>query len=566
MQEKRVIVIEPTQVIHEDINGLPTLKPKLKVCAYARVSTDSEDQLHSVEAQKSVYTQKIQENDDWDFIGLYADEGLSGTSIQKRPQFLQMIEDAKAGKIDLILTKSLSRFARNTVDTLTIIRELREINVDVFFEKENIYSSDTKVDFMLTIFSSIAQEEARNISENVKWGFRKRFKEGKVHINTKRFLGYDKDDDGNIVINEEQAKTVTIIYDMYISGSSLKEIVIFLTENELQNGRGEIFWTPATVSAILTNEKYCGDAILQKRVTVDYLTHKSVKNDGHAPKYYIMNNHEPIVSRTKFELVQELKKKRGRKRKQSNYGNIYPLSGIVFCGKCGAVMNRSYYNYGKATERVVLTCRKNNKEHVCSNKPIDNDTLEKAIVKSIKELELSKDTIIDETLEIVRSCLSSSELETEISDLKKQITKTEKSIKDIIDLNVNSIADNTEFYKSIYNEKKAQLIDLKAQLNNKKSSLVNGHLHEERIQEMKEFLDGNIGLNKNILMGTYKFIIALKPSEALLLISDNPMTKKSIKNELEVYKAMPSIHTDKVKSTNEKYEITYHVVDLREQE
>ena len=162
---------------------------------------------------------------------------------------------------------------------------------------------------------------------------------------------------------------------MYISGSSLIEIVVFLTENELENGRGEIFWTPATVSAILTNEKYCGDAILQKRVTVDYLTHKSVKNDGHAPKYYIMNNHEPIVSRTKFELVQELKKKRGRKRKQSNYGNIYPLSGLVFCGECGAVMNRSYYNYGKTTERVVLTCKKKNKEPVGTHKPIDKDTL-----------------------------------------------------------------------------------------------------------------------------------------------------------------------------------------------
>jgi adenylosuccinate synthase len=203
---------------------------------------------------------------------------------------------------------------------------------------------------------------------------------------------------------------------------------------------------------------------------------------------------------------------------------------------------------------------------VCTNKPIDNDTLEKAIIKSIKELELSKDTIIDETLEVVRSCLSSSEIETEISDLKKQISKAEKSIKDIIDLNVNSIADNTEFYKSIYNEKKTQLIDLKAQLSNRKAILVNGHLHEERIQEMKEFLDGNIGLNKNILMGTYKFVIALNPSEVLLLISDTHMTKKNIKSELEIYKAMPFIHTDKVRSSNEKYEITYHVVDLREQE
>ena len=566
MQEKRVIVIEPTQVIYEDINGMPTLKPKLKVCAYARVSTDSEDQLHSVEAQKSVYTQKIQENDEWDFGGLYADEGLSGTSMHKRPQFLQMIEDAKAGKIDLILTKSLSRFARNTVDTLTIIRELRETNVDVFFEKENIYSSDTKVDFMLTIFSSIAQEEARNISENVKWGFRKRFKEGKVHINTKRFLGYDKDDDGNIIINQEQAKTVRIIFNMYISGSSLKEIVVFLTENEITNGRGVVFWAPATVSSILTNEKYCGDAILQKRVTVDYLTHKSVKNNGHAPKYYIMNNHEPIVSRTKFELVQELKKKRGRKRKQSNYGNIYPLSGIVFCGECGAVMNRSYYNYNKSNERVVLTCRKNNKDHICSNKPIDNDTLEKAVIQSINELGLSKDTIIDETLEVVKSCLSSATLENYITQLTKDISKAEKGIKEIINLNVDSIADNTEFYKSLYNEKKTEIVDLRAQLSNKKSMLVNSHLHEERIHEMREFLNGNIGLNKNILMGTYKFIIALNTEEVLLLISDNPITKKNIHSELELYKMMPKIHSGLVSSNNGKRTIKYKVLDVRNKE
>lgn len=563
MQKKRVIVIEPTQVIHEDKNGLPTLKPKLKVCAYARVSTDSEDQLHSVEAQKSVYTEKIQENEAWDFIGLYADEGLSGTSIKKRPQFLKMIKDAKAGKIDLILTKSLSRFARNTVDTLTIIRELRELNVDVFFEKENIYSSDTKVDFMLTIFSSIAQEEARNISENVKWGFRKRFKEGKVHINTKRFLGYDKDDLGKIIINEAQAKTVRIIFDMYISGASLKEIVSFLTENKLKNGRGEVFWVSATVNAILTNEKYCGDAILQKRVTVDYLTHKSVKNDGHAPKYYIMNNHEPIISRTKFELAQELKKKRSRKRKQSNYGNIYPLSGIVFCGQCGAVMNRSYYNYGKENERVVLTCRKNNKGHVCSNKPIDNHTLEKAIIDSIKALKLSDENIIDETLDIVQSCLNSTHIEDEITSLKKDITKTQKDIKDIININVDSISNNSDFYKSIYDEKKAELIDLKAKLSNKKSLLLSKHLHEERIQEMKLFLDGHIGLNKNILLNAYKFIIALNPSEALLLINDEVITNKRIDEDLDVYKAISPIYTGYAKSTNGKQEIHYKVIDLR---
>jgi len=353
---------------------------------------------------------------------------------------------------------------------------------------------------------------------------------------------------------------------MYISGSTLKEIVTFLTENDLRNGRGEVFWVSATVSAILTNEKYCGDAILQKRVTVDYLTHKSVKNDGHAPKYYIMNNHEPIVSRTKFELAQELKKKRGRKRKQSNYGNIYPLSGIVFCGQCGAVMNRSYYNYGKENERVVLTCRKNNKDHICSNKPIDNNTLEQAAIQSIKELEISKNTIVDDTLEIVRSCLNSSDLESEISYLKKEISKAEKGIKDIINLNINSIADNTDFYKSIYNEKKAELIDLKAQLTNKKTSLLSKHLHDERIEEMRGFLSGNIGLNKNILMGTYKFIIAINPSEVLLLINDDPMTKKIIKDELDLYKAISPIYSGIIKSNNDKHEIYYKVIDLRKEQ
>ena len=171
MLEKRVFVMEPEQVIHEDSNGLPTLNRKKRVCAYARVSTDTDDQLNSYQAQIDEFTKKIKENDEWEFINMYADEGISGTSIKKRPEFLQMIQDSRDGKIDLILTKSLSRFARNTVDTLTIVRELRSIGVEVFFEKENIYSSDTKVDFMLTIFSSIVQEEARNISENVKWGF-----------------------------------------------------------------------------------------------------------------------------------------------------------------------------------------------------------------------------------------------------------------------------------------------------------------------------------------------------------------------------------------------------------
>ncbi|HBO66872.1 MAG TPA: recombinase family protein, partial [Acholeplasmataceae bacterium] len=319
MNERKVIRIDATPILHA--NHPSIIKRKKRVCAYARVSTDTEDQINSYNAQISEYTSQIKENNDWEFVNMYADEGISGTSTKKRVNFLRMIDDAKAGKIDLILVKSLSRFARNTVDCLSIIQELRTINVEVFFEKENISSSDSKVDFMMTIFSSIAQEEARNISENVKWGIRKRYKDGNIRINTSRFLGYDKDEKGKIVINSDEAKIVKMIFNLYLSGMSYREISTLLVENNIKNGRNEIIWHPANIMHILKNEKYCGDVLLQKRVTLDYLTHKSVINKGQAPQYYIENNHEPIISRELFQVVQQTLKNRSKNNESSRYGN-----------------------------------------------------------------------------------------------------------------------------------------------------------------------------------------------------------------------------------------------------
>ncbi len=565
MEEKRVIVIKPTNVLYQLSNDKDNPLSKKRVCAYARVSTDSTDQLHSYNAQISEYTKRIKENKDWEFIGLYADEGLSGTSIKKRPQFLKMIEDAKAGKFDLILTKSLSRFARNTVDTLTTIRKLRDINVEVFFEKENIYSSDSKVDFMLTIFSSIAQEESRNISENIKWGFRKRFKEGIVHINTSRFLGYDKDEFGKIVINPKQAKIVTMIFNMYIAGSSLKEIADFLTDNQIPNGRGVVFWKPATVSSILTNEKYCGDAILQKRVTVDYLTHKSVKNVGQAPKYYIMNNHDPIIPRKKFEFVQELKKKRSENHKYSKYSNKYPLSGIVYCGVCKRVMNRVYYNYRKPSERIVLSCKNKYKDkHVCSNKPIDNSTLELAILDSFKKLNLSNTPLIDKTLNIVSSNLSWDNLENDIKALELDIASIESDILELVKMNVSDLKTNSDFYKDIYNQKKAILVDKKLLLNNKKRLLLNNKLNEDRIKQMREFLNGNIALNRFVLLGIYKAIIAISKHEALFIMSNNSLSKSFITSNIDAFKLMKPIYSSTFINPNNQISISYKIIKLED--
>lgn len=563
MLEKRVFIMEPDQVFHEDKNGMPISREKKSVCAYARVSTDSDDQLNSYQAQINEFTKKIQENPEWEFLDMYADEGISGTSMKKRTEFLRMIEDARAGKIDLILTKSLSRFARNTVDCLTVVRELREINVEVYFEKENLYSSDTKIDFMLTIFSSIAQEESRNISENVKWGFRKRFKEGKVHINTTRFLGYDKDADGKIIINTKEAKTIRIIFDMYIAGSSLKDIAQFLTENDIPNGRKEIFWTSATISTILVNEKYCGDAILQKRVVVDYLSHKSVKNNGYAPKYYIMNNHEAIIPRKKFELVQELKKKRGRTKSASRYGNKYALSGIVYCGHCGRVMNRHYFNYDKPSQRVVLSCKNRQNDNTpCDNTPIDNDTLELAIIDAIKYLQLDNPSIVNETLDLVKTSLDSSHIEIELREIEKEIKKVENSIKDIININVKTMAEDTDFYKALYNEKKAVLIELKANLQNKKNILVDVHLHDERINQISDFLNGYTALNKTILLGMFKAIIATDRNNAILVMSDRKLTKQEVRGNIGSFKSLKSIYSSTVTNKDTKQSITYRVVEL----
>lgn len=255
-----------------------------KVAGYARVSTDHEDQVTSYEAQVDYYTRYIADHSGWQLAGIYTDEGITDTSTKKRVGFQQMVTDALAGKIDLILTKSVSRFARNTVDSLTTARQLKDAGVEVYFEKENIWTFDAKGELLITIMSSLAQEEARSISENVTWGHRKRFADGKVTVPFNNFLGYDRDDDGNLVINPEQAATVRLIYQLFLEGQSMSGITQFLEEHGYTTSKGRTTWTIGGIRGILTNEKYKGDALLQKRYTADFLTKKQVKNKGEVPR------------------------------------------------------------------------------------------------------------------------------------------------------------------------------------------------------------------------------------------------------------------------------------------
>ena len=277
---------------------------KRRAAAYARVSTDHEDQVTSYAAQVEHYTYYIKEHADLEFVDVYTDEGITGTSITHRKGFKRMIADALAGKIDLIITKSVSRFARNTVDLLSTIRLLKEHGVEVFFEKENIRTFDCRGELLLSIMASIAQEESRSISENCKWGQRRRFAAGKVTVPFKRFLGYDRGEDGNLVINEEQAAVVRRIYDMFMQGANPNAIAKTLTADGVPTPGGKDKWSRNVVVSILTNEKYKGDALLQKVYTVDYLTKEKKKNTGQVTRYYVEGGHEPIIPPKIFDGVQ----------------------------------------------------------------------------------------------------------------------------------------------------------------------------------------------------------------------------------------------------------------------
>ena len=326
---------------------------KRRVAAYARVSTDKDEQFTSYEAQVDYYTKMINANPQWDFVRVYTDEGISGLNTKKRDGFKKMISDALNGKIDLIVTKSVSRFARNTVDSLVTIRKLKDKGCECYFEKENIFTFDGKGELLLTIMSSIAQEESRSISENVTWGRRKQFSDGKVTMAYSSFLGFEKGDDGKPKVNPEEAEVVREIYRQFILGKSITGISRYLTKNGMKTPTGLNTWRESTVFSILKNEKYKGDALLQKKFTVDFLEKKMKKNEGEVPQYYVQGSHEAIIPPDEFELVQAELKRRSELGRRFSGTNI--LSSKIVCGDCGSFFGAKTWHsndkYRKITTR-----------------------------------------------------------------------------------------------------------------------------------------------------------------------------------------------------------------------
>ncbi len=384
MPEKTIRVIQPTSQQNAGDNTITLAKRK--VAAYARVSTDEDEQLSSYENQVNYYTRYIQSKPEWEFVGLYSDEGISGLNTKKRDGFRQMVEDALNGKIDLILTKSISRFARNTVDSLVTIRQLKEKGVEVYFEKENIYTLDSKGELLITIMSSIAQEESRSISENVTWAKRKNMERGKVSMSYGHFLGYEKGEDGKPQIVEKEAEVVRRIYNLYLDGKSVREIARILTTGEVPTPSGKnCNWNVSTIMSILRNEKYKGDALLQKVYTVDFLNKKVVKNTNVLPQYYVENSHPAIIDEETFDLVQTELAKRGGCSRGRRAKSVFDHK--VICGDCGHFYGQKLW-YSDSRERVyVWRCtHKYDTEPNCQTPVVREGDLKSAFLATFNQL------------------------------------------------------------------------------------------------------------------------------------------------------------------------------------
>lgn len=369
---------------------------KLRVAAYCRVSTDQEDQLHSFDAQVEYYTKYIEEHENYEMAGIYADEGISGTNTKRREQFKKMIADCEAGKVDLVITKSISRFARNTQDCLMYSRKLKNLGIGIIFEKENINTLDSTGELLFTILSSLAQDESRNISENCKWGIRTKFKNGELHLNTFKFLGYDKDENGRLVINKEEAKTIRRIYEEFLGGRNPQEIAKGLEDDNVPGCQGQTKWYATTVIGILKNEKHMGDALLQKTYTADFLTKKQVKNNGEITQVYVEGSHKGIIDKEVWNAVQEEFERRKcfmERHGLANYSygaECNPFNSRVFCGMCGSVMTKHSWK-SRGVEQYQCKNHRTDGKLTCTNDFVDKRNLERAFVQAYNNLLESAD-------------------------------------------------------------------------------------------------------------------------------------------------------------------------------
>ncbi|KLU65785.1 transposon Tn3 resolvase [Desulfosporosinus acididurans] len=472
-----VIPAKPMQ----ELKGLEATA-KLRLCAYARVSTDNEEQLSSYQAQVEHYTSYIQNNPAWEFVEIFSDEGISGTNTKKREGFNRMIDECMAGKIDMVITKSISRFARNTLDTLKYVRQLKEKGVAIFFEKESVNTLDSKGEFLITLLGSLAQEESSNLSQITKMGISYRFQEGKVLVNHNKFLGYTKDEQGQLIIAPEEAETVRRIYREFLDGKSPYKIASNFQKNGVITGAGGTKWYDSTVIGILKNEKYMGDALLQKTYTVDFLSKKRVKNTGHAAQYYVEDSHEAIVSKEEFAAVQAEFERRANMRGYSKTGKSsftseYPFSGKLFCQNCGSKFSRQTWGSGK-NKKYLWRCinREINGVESCGMKSIREKDLEKAFVRAMNKVISGKEAfLIEETGDCVGG---TEEIDAKLEELQQKLMSVVRNLG----------TDNEEYARVVH-----EIEIMRGRRVGLKNAEAEGGWRKSKVEKFKDYLDARNG-------------------------------------------------------------------------
>lgn len=445
---------------------------KMRVAAYCRVSTDSDEQMNSYNAQVIHYKDLIKQNKEWEFVDIYADSGISGTQSDNRDEFQRMISDATTkGLIDIIITKSISRFARNTMDTLKYVRQLKDENVAIIFEKENINTLTMNGEMLLTILSSLAQQESESLSANTKMGLKMKMKQGEI-VGNQRCLGYDYDKETKMLyINEEEAPIVRYIFERYISGTGCFVIAQELTAMEAVTKKGNTQWVDTSVRGIITNEKYKGDLLMGKTFTVDPISKRRLDNFGEEEKYYIENHHEPIISREQFDKAQEILSKRSKnfnQGRQSKYSLKYTFSSMMKCCYCGGNITRRRWHSGTDKQKDVwfcVTAIRKSKNSCPECKAIEEINIENAFVKAFNILCTDNKTVVEEFLKNVEEG-QAKDNKKQINKLNTEINSTEIKISKLIDLHLEDKVD-----KITYEEKYGQLSKTLKQLRAKRVEL-----------------------------------------------------------------------------------------------
>ena len=471
------------------------MRPK-RVAAYCRVSTDREEQEHSFETQKAMYTEMIMMKPTGQMAGIYADEGITGTVAKKRPGFMRMIEDCRKGKIDMIVTKSVSRFSRNNLDCLMYVRELKQLGIPIIFEKEGINTIQVSSELLLTLFGALSQAESESISMNVKLGIRQSLKNGNVRFSYKTFLGYRKGVDGQPEIVPEQADIVRRIYNDFLAGATYLEIAKRLTEENVPTMGGGNRWFSERIKSILKNEKYKGDALLQKTYITDPISKRVKKNNGELPMYYVENSHPAIIERRIFDRVQEeiarragkkKVKQTGTKTELGRYSGKYALTELLYCGECGTPYRRCTWSRdGK--KKIVWRCvsRLDYGKKYCKNSPsVEESRLHNAIAAAITKKANSEEINIGGIMDHIESFGSQRDTDG-IIQRQRRIAEIEKVIDDLARLNSDEAQSGELDYK--FSELYAELYSVKDELEEMQSDV--SALDGDMLNEMREVVTG----------------------------------------------------------------------------